>query len=88
MPDAGNGGGRGGSEGETTDRGGKGSDALSDALDAATTLSRALRDLQLGLGECQRATPYTPLVPILRADGRFEWCCTHEPQHCSANEVQ
>jgi len=36
------------------------------------------------LGECRRDTPYAPLRPVIGADGRFKWCCTHDPEHCAS----
>ena len=38
-----------------------------------------------GAGECRKATPFSPLQPVLDDDG-FRWCCTHPTPHCSKNE--
>ena len=34
------------------------------------------------IGECRRQTPYAALQPIITANGQFQWCCTHDPEHC------
>jgi len=38
--------------------------------------------LGVTLGECRRNVPFAELRPVLRADGSFQWCCTHEEEHC------
>lgn len=55
--------------------------------DAATSaLARALRvtlfAMSSSLGECRLAVPYSPLHPVIDADGNFCWCCNHDPEHC------
>jgi hypothetical protein len=35
------------------------------------------------LGECQKATPYSPMHPVLEeGSDSVRWCCNHSPQHC------
>ena len=44
----------------------------------------ALAASAAGLGECREATPYASLYPLIDHSGKFMWCCTHDPSHCSA----
>lgn len=48
----------------------------------AGTLRSALQVLSASLGECRQETPYTPLRPVIDAEGQFLWCCNHEEEHC------
>jgi len=39
--------------------------------------------LSSSIGECHGAVPYSPMHPVRLLDGTLQWCCNHEPQHCS-----
>jgi hypothetical protein len=58
-----------------------------EGADLTVALVRAVRALLVALsasiGECQLSQPYSPLHPVIDADGSFRWCCNHSPQHCS-----
>jgi hypothetical protein len=55
--------------------------------DVSNALIKAVRALLVALsasiGECRLSNPYSPLHPVIEADGSFRWCCNHSPQHCS-----
>ena len=34
------------------------------------------------LGECQMATPFAALRPVITQSGELRWCCSHPTQHC------
>ena len=48
----------------------------------AAGLRAALNVLTASTGECRRSVPYSPLRPVLDADGILRWCCNHDPEHC------
>lgn len=48
----------------------------------ADAFRTTLLALSASLGECRLATPYSPLHPVIDADGNFHWCCNHDPEHC------
>ena len=50
-------------------------------LEASRMLLNAMSSTVMG--ECRREHPYKPLRPIIDEDGKFKWCCTHTPPHCS-----
>jgi hypothetical protein len=52
------------------------------AVELADKLAAALAAVSTSLGECQRATPYSPIRPIFTPEGGFKWCCNHKPEHC------
>jgi hypothetical protein len=54
----------------------------------AAGLKAALSLLSGSVGECRRAVPYSPLRPVLEADGRLRWCCSHEPEHCAYSDAR
>jgi hypothetical protein len=58
-----------------------------DAAELMGAMVRAVKALLVAwsasIGECRRAQPYSPLHPVIDADGAFRWCCNHTPQHCS-----
>jgi hypothetical protein len=49
----------------------------------SAALKTALIAFSASLGECRRATPFSPLHPVIDASGDFHWCCNHDPEHCS-----
>lgn len=61
-------------------------DATSAADVTSTPVAAALRATLLvaaeSMGECREALPYAPMHPVRSPDGRFQWCCTHDPEHC------
>lgn len=53
-----------------------------DFLRAVSTLHSLVFASASALGECRKKTPYAALKPVIHADGRFQWCCEHDPEHC------
>ncbi len=55
-------------------------------VEAVDLLANALRvtllALSASIGECRLASPYSPLHPVIDAEGTFRWCCNHDPEHC------
>lgn len=55
-------------------------------MPATVELLNGVRDTLLaaatGMGECQMDVPFAPMHPVRHPDGRFEWCCSHNPTHC------
>jgi hypothetical protein len=58
----------------------------------APLVAKALRATLLavaeGMGECREELPYAPMHPVRTSDGKFRWCCTHDPEHCGADSDQ
>ncbi|MEL6645790.1 MAG: hypothetical protein AAFQ79_17800 [Pseudomonadota bacterium] len=50
-------------------------------LEAARLMLSAMSATMLG--ECRAEEPFKPLRPIIDEHGKFKWCCTHTPPHCS-----
>lgn len=50
----------------------------------AEALRLSLVTMAASLGECHQGVPYSALHPVLDMEGRFQWCCNHDPPHCSA----
>ncbi len=48
----------------------------------AEAVRLALVALSASMGECRQTTPYSPMRPVLGVDGKLEWCCNHETEHC------
>jgi len=48
----------------------------------ADALRATLLALGESLGECRMAVPFSPLHPVIDAQGNFKWCCNHDPEHC------
>ncbi len=53
-----------------------------DFIRAVSTLHSYVFASASALGECRKKTPYKPLKPVIQADGSFQWCCEHDPEHC------
>ncbi len=47
-----------------------------------SALRTTLAVLGGSLGECRQAIPYSPMHPVLGADGVVKWCCNHPVEHC------
>ena len=58
----------------------------------AEAMQLTLMAAAASLGQCEQASPYMPLTrprnmpltPRLDSNGRFAWCCSHQPMHCSS----
>lgn len=58
--------------------------SLAEMQEFWTTMAASFLAATASLGECRRAKPYSTLRPVIDHDGRFKWCCNHDPEHCSS----
>jgi hypothetical protein len=56
------------------------------SIEEVETLSKmlkvVLKAMATSIGECRMAVPFSSLHPVITAEGKFQWCCNHDPQHC------
>ena len=53
-----------------------------DSQRLAGALRTTLLAFSASLGECRQAVPYSTMRPVRDKDGKFMWCCNHNPEHC------
>jgi hypothetical protein len=59
------------------------SESLQSVTDAISLLLKMLISLNAASWECRQSVPYAEMFLIRDENGNLQYCCKHDPEHCS-----